>query len=119
MQTGRHRSRLVEAPLHRAIGKGDVAAVRRALDAGAPPDLRTYGGMTALGMAVLQERWPIAELLLARGGDREAVVYDMPLVRVAALSGEWGGYDWLIRHGAKHDAEADALARKRPARVVR
>ena len=113
MQAGRHAPRIVASPLHRAVERSDLAAIRRLLDAGVPVDGRTYAGQTGLGLAVVGHEWPAAELFLARGADSNAKVYGMSLLKVTALSADWKGYDWLLRHGARPDPGAAALRHKR------
>lgn len=53
-------------PLHALAGQGDVAALRRRLDAGEDPDA-VRNGATALGWAVSKGHVAAAELLLDRG----------------------------------------------------
>lgn len=55
-----------------AIERGDLAAVRAALAAGASPDAYTDSGRPALLAAVLADRQPVAGELLARGARADA-----------------------------------------------
>lgn len=52
-----------------AAVRGDLAAVRTLLDAGADVNARTAGGSTALITATLWNRFDIVCLLLARGAN--------------------------------------------------
>ena len=114
MQVGRYGPRADATPFQKAIERGDLAAVRRFLDEGASVRFRTYAGQTALGLAVALDRWPVAELLLAKGADANEAIYGMSPLKVMALSGDWDGYDWLLAHGARPDPDAERLHSRRP-----
>jgi ankyrin repeat protein len=55
-----------------AVGRGDLAAMRAALDAGADTEARDAAGRTALLLAALADQVPIAEALVAAGADVNA-----------------------------------------------
>ena len=61
-----------DAPLLAAARAGDVAALRRLLDAGAPVDARDARGRTALLVATHADQVEAARLLIARGADVNA-----------------------------------------------
>lgn len=56
-------------PLVNAAEEGQIACVRRMLDAGAHIEHRDRLGFTALAMAVVKDRREVVKLLLARGAD--------------------------------------------------
>ncbi len=62
-------------PLMEAATRGDVAVVRRLLEAGADLDLKTKYGQTALMLAVGEARVGVAQLLLEYGAKTDAVDY--------------------------------------------
>ena len=54
---------------HTAIKKGDVIALRHALDAGMTPDLSNQFSWTLLMLAAIEGNTAIADLLVSRGAD--------------------------------------------------
>ena len=60
-------------PLRTAIGQGSIGAVRMLLDFHADPDVAEETGHRPLHIALDQERFRIAELLLDRGADAWAI----------------------------------------------
>ena len=60
-------------PLRTAIGQGSLGGVRMLLDFGADPDVAEETGHRPLHIALDQERFRIAELLLDRGADAWAI----------------------------------------------
>jgi ankyrin repeat protein len=54
---------------HRLIKRGDIIAMRHALDAGLDPNLTNRFGWTLLMLAALHGRSDFAELLLSMGAD--------------------------------------------------
>ncbi|OGS12111.1 MAG: hypothetical protein A2234_07400 [Elusimicrobia bacterium RIFOXYA2_FULL_58_8] len=93
--------------LYRPAEKGDVAAVRALLEAGADPNMSTaiWGHMTPLHMAVANSRLEAAKLLIARGADvnREAVINKSRQARplhYAACKGDVSMVKLLLESGA-------------------
>ena len=86
--------------LHKACEKGNIEAVKQHLADGADVNGKddSYGGGTPLHMATIQDRKEVAELLIAKGSDVNAMDNDdqTPL-------------DWTIGH--KHPELADLLRR--------
>ena len=65
-------SRRAVAQLLDAARRGDVAALRRALDAGAPIESRDADGRTAILLATHANQLPAVRALIARGADVNA-----------------------------------------------
>lgn len=53
----------------RAVGEGDLEAVKAYLDGGFPADYKYDSGWTLLGRALTKDRYDIARLLIERGAD--------------------------------------------------
>jgi len=62
----------IDAELVEAVGKEDLGAVERLLDAGADPDAKAADGRTVLIMATWDGFVEIAEILKAKGADTKA-----------------------------------------------
>lgn len=62
----------VAAPLHDAVGSGEVEQTRSLLNAGADPDARNDNGETPLNLAVLGGHQSVALLLLEAGASVDA-----------------------------------------------
>lgn len=101
------------AALHDAASTGNVAAIRRELDAGAEIDARFDGsegwtrGMTPLMTAIFHRQGEAARLLLERGAEINAAAADgrTPLIYAAG----WGNSDMvalLLDRGANIDARS-------------
>ena len=104
---------VVEAPLVEAASRGDVAAVRAALEAGADADQRQGDGATGLHWAVHRGDLTLVEMLLAAGATVDAVndLAVTPLL-LAASSGQVAVVDRLLAAGA--DPEGGGADRERP-----
>jgi ankyrin repeat protein len=90
-----------EAELLAAIGRGDLAAARAALDAGAPADARGPAGEPALVLAAMAGEAAIAGLLLDRGATADAAddAGNTALMHAAAR-GHRGLVELLLARGA-------------------
>ena len=65
--------------LARAVGSGDLEAVRRLLDTGVDPNARTAAGDTALSIALNMDQQSALELLLAAHADPNAPLHNRPV----------------------------------------
>jgi hypothetical protein len=72
--------------LHRAATQGDLATLRRLLDAGTPVDVRDAQGRTALLLATHADQPQAARLLIERGADVNAqdAIADSPYLLAGA-----------------------------------
>lgn len=61
-----------ETALHEAASRGDVAAVRQLLDAGADPNAVGERGCTPLHRALERQRLQVARMLIAAGASLDA-----------------------------------------------
>lgn len=99
-------------PLYRPAERGDIAAVRALLDAGADPNANKAGYVheTALHMAALNNRLDVARLLIDRGADVNHMaytglppkMYGTPL-HYAACAGANAVVQLLLERGADPD----------------
>jgi len=77
-----------------AAGAGDIVAVRAYLDHGMPPDVRGYGGMTALMWSAYYGRTELVRLLLERGADPRSalsqakIMHHSDVVHMLVAAGE-------------------------------
>ncbi|HZT77117.1 MAG TPA: ankyrin repeat domain-containing protein [Vicinamibacterales bacterium] len=93
-------------PLMRAARTGDLATMRRLLDAGADPNERdVLNGWTPLFHAIHKGQLEAVRLLLDRGVNPNQGARGAPAVRFAELNGEIAIADLLIAYGANPDAE--------------
>lgn len=87
--------------LVQAAARGDLTAVRAALDAGVLPDAPDRSGTRALLAAVSNERRDVARLLLERGADANAhSPKGWTALMYAALSGDEALVQLLLDRGA-------------------
>lgn len=87
----------MEEAFEESILRGDVTAVRRALEAGADVDARNAQGQSALMLAAHRGDLALVELLLARRADPDQrAKYGLSALMLAVVSG--------------HEAVAGALA---------
>jgi ankyrin repeat protein len=95
-----------ETALHNAAAEGNVAEVRRLLDAGADIEARDKYGYTPLGRAAAYEKTAVVTLLLNRGADINAKNNDgdTPLY-TAAFSGACESTALLLNRGADINAK--------------
>jgi ankyrin repeat protein len=86
---------------HRAIKKGDVLAIRQALQGGLSPNLSNKYSWSLLMLAALEGNTTAAELLVEHGADIHAVnnVGETPL-SLAAHKGHAHLTQWLMDRGA-------------------
>jgi ankyrin repeat protein len=90
--------------LHRAAEEGDVATVRRRLEAGDAPDGRDERGMTPLHRATITGQLRTATLLLDRGADPNARAEgEMTPLHFAAMLAHPELAGLLTRRGARAD----------------
>jgi ankyrin repeat protein len=84
--TGAARATADDAALVAAAEAGDVATLRRLLDAGVPVDRRDGQGRTALLAATHADRIDAARLLIERGADVNArdTIHDSPFLYAGA-----------------------------------
>ena len=88
----------MESALEDSILRGDVEAVRRALEAGTDVDVRNAQGQSALMLAAHRGDLALVELLLARRADPDQrAKYGLSALMLAVVGG--------------HEAVARALAR--------
>jgi ankyrin repeat protein len=88
----------MQRELEQAVRRGDLAAVRLALEAGTDVDARDAQGQSALMLAAHRGDLALVELLLAQGADPDQrAKYGLSALMLAALAG--------------HEAVARALAR--------
>lgn len=90
-----------------AVRKGDLAAVRAALDAGVPVDVPFRYERTALSFAADRGNLEIVRLLLDRGADpnKKDSYYGMTAIRMAANSGQATVVRLLLERGAQAGPE--------------
>jgi uncharacterized protein len=107
VRVSRRAARIIrQEALTDAAYKGDAAAVKAALDRGAPVDEPDVSGMTALMHAVMHRHTEVVELLLGRGANIEArdrLAGGTPLL-VAAASADAKMVQLLLAHGANPNA---------------
>ncbi|MCA9552982.1 MAG: ankyrin repeat domain-containing protein, partial [Myxococcales bacterium] len=88
-----------EGPLHRAVYRGDVAAVKAALAGGADPNEKRDDGRTVLGSGALLGHRSVVEVLLAAGADPN--LGNPPPLDAAILSGDAEMLRLLMDAGAQ------------------
>ena len=87
--------------LHAAAQRGDVAALRRALAAGAPVDARDGHGRTALHVASFARRHEVIRALAQAGADLGALEADRyDAVTIAAVADDEATLALLVQLGA-------------------
>ncbi|MGI9297669.1 MAG: ankyrin repeat domain-containing protein [Gammaproteobacteria bacterium] len=79
--------------LFAAFKAGDVAEVKRLLDAGADPNAANKNGLTALMLAVLREYAEVVKMLLSAGADPNASKPGFNALHLA----EAGGNSEIVR----------------------
>ena len=90
--------------LHIAAGRGDLRAVRFALDYGAGVANKHYEGNTPLHKAAAEGHRHVCRLLLQRGADLEATNNNhLTPLGLAARRSQYALAKWLINKGAKVD----------------
>ena len=98
--------------LHKACEKGNIEAVKQFLADGADVNGKddSYGGGTPLHMATIQDRKEVAELLIAKGSDVNAMDNDdqTPLDWTINFDDNDETADLLRKHGGKTRAELKA-----------
>lgn len=97
------------SPFHQAIDEGRVDAVRAFLDQGASVDAPADNGGNGLSIALLNQDWRIAELLVERGANANARPRGNSLLLDMVYANNRESYEWLLRHGAKRDKDAEGL----------
>ena len=100
---------------HEAAMNGDVAEVKRFLDAGKDPDApgldpKDGRGGALLG-ALMLSHYDVADLLVRRGADVNRKDDGKSLLYRLARENYADAYKWLIEHGATTDPAAEALLR--------
>ena len=89
---------------HRAIKKGDILAIRQAVQDGLNPNLSNKYSWTLLMLAALEGNTTIAEFLVAQGADMHAVNnFGETALSLAAHKGHLHLAEWLIGKGASTD----------------
>ena len=104
---GKIASGLRERELADAVRQGDARRARRLLDAGVDADARTdpfdpYGSPTAIQVAIDEERWDLASLLIDRGATDSYLGDDTLYEQSAAGRLEAAGQDALARRLKRH-----------------
>jgi ankyrin repeat protein len=91
---------------HRRIKRGDLIALRNALDAGLDPNLANRFSWTLLMLAALEGNTQIGKMLFAKGAEveRQNKVGETAL-SLAAHKGHERFVDWLLRIGATTDVQ--------------
>lgn len=106
--------------MFRSVKRGNVRAVRAALNGGAYPDLRNQAGQTALIWAAIHGQPEAADVLLDRGADVHKRHQGVTPLMFAASQGSPGVASVLLEHGAefkereRDGATALSLALKNP-----
>lgn len=89
-------------PLHDAAMAGNLAAVKRLLNAGVAVDQPGFIGRTSLIMAATEGQVDVVELLIDRGADINLLdAADGSALHYATLEGHGEVVSLLIAHGAK------------------
>jgi ankyrin repeat protein len=92
-------------PLHYAVRRQDVAAVRKLLAAHAPADAQNRYGVTPLALAVEGGNLEIVNALIAAGADvNHALPEGETVLMTAARTGNVPVIQALLRHGANVEA---------------
>ncbi|HUO68102.1 MAG TPA: ankyrin repeat domain-containing protein [Gammaproteobacteria bacterium] len=100
-----HRNADGSTPLQWAVYKGDLAEVRRLLDAGADPNLANEYGASPMGLAADVANTEILNRLLEAGADADSPNQDGQTALMAvARSGNVAAAKALLEHGATVDA---------------
>jgi uncharacterized protein len=100
-----HRNADGSTPLQWAVYEGDVAEVRRLLDAGADVSLANDYGATAMGLAAEVAHTEILKLLLEAGADVDSPNPENQTALMAvARTGNVAAAKALLDHGATVDA---------------
>lgn len=93
----------LDEALH-SIKKGDLVALRRALDDGLDPDAAPLGGWTLLMVAASEGHTPIGELLHSRGADVNAEGHlGVTALYLAAHHGHIKFVRWLLSVDVSRD----------------
>ena len=91
---------------HRIIKRGDILALRHALDSGLDPNLANQFSWTLLMLTAIQGNRPVGELLLARGADPHATnKFGDTALSLATHGGHEAFVQWLLRNGAATDCK--------------
>jgi ankyrin repeat protein len=89
---------------YRVIKKGDILAIRQAVQDGLSPNLSNKYSWTLLMVAALEGSTAIAELLVAQGADIHAVNnFGETALSLAAHKGHVRLAEWLLGKGASTD----------------
>jgi ankyrin repeat protein len=91
---------------HRRIRRGDLIALRNALDAGLDPNLANQFSWTLLMLAASEGNTQIGEMLFAKGAEVERQNnFGETALSLAAHKGHERFVDWLLRIGATTDVQ--------------
>ena len=94
----------MNASWERAVGGGDVEAVRELVRSGADVDARDRHGQTALMLAAHRGHREIVELLVEAGADLDvAAKYNLTALMLAIVAGHAAVARVLVRAGANRD----------------
>ena len=102
--------------LQRLIKRGDLAAIRRELDAGLSPNFENRNGWTMLMLAASEGNTALAELLLSAGADvNRLTTADAPhpgqsAMSLAVVHGHVRFIQMLLEHGANPDSPPNGTA---------
>ena len=90
--------------MHKVIKKGDVIAVRAALDNGVDANLSNTFSWTLLMLAAIEGDSPVSELLISRGANVDkANSFGETALSLAACGGHLRLIRTLLAHGASKD----------------
>jgi ankyrin repeat protein len=99
--------------VHKLIKKGDLMAVRAALDGGVDANLSNKFSWTLLMLAALEGNTPIAELLIARGAEIDkANAAGETALSLTACGGHLRLMKVLLAHGSSKGCRPHGTALK-------
>lgn len=97
--------------MHKLIKKGDLMAVRAALDSGVDANLSNKFSWTLLMLAALKGSTPIAELLISRGTEIDKTnAFGETALSLAACGGHVPFMEILLARGASKDCRPHGAA---------